>query len=87
LNRFLLVALLLILLIGGVASAQDDRSITWQQWDVTIDNLDTSANRFDVVETTMIEFSGTFRFGQRVISWDQLDRISSVRINSTVLAA
>lgn len=80
-NRFLLVALLLIWLTSGVASAQDDRSITWQQWDVTIGNLDTSANRFDVVETTTIEFSGTFRFGQRVIIWDQLDRISSVNVS------
>jgi hypothetical protein len=81
LNRILFVALLLLLLTGGVASAQDDRSITWQQWDVTIDNVDTSANRFDVSETTTIDFFGTFRFGQRVISWDQLDRIIGVSVS------
>lgn len=80
-KRHLFVALIFLLLNSGLAIAQDDRSLVWQQWDVSITNVDTTNNHFDVTETTSIDFSGTFRFGQRVVSWDQLDRISGVSVS------
>jgi uncharacterized membrane protein YgcG len=77
----LIFALLLCLLLTGPVAAQDDRLLVWRTWDVAIANLDTRANRFTVTESTEVDFSGTFRFGQHVISWARLDRISGVSVS------
>lgn len=67
------------LLFTGVVSAQT-RSVFWQRWDVLIDNVDTSGNRFDVTETYDVYFTGTFSFGIRVIELTNLDEIQNIQI-------
>jgi uncharacterized membrane protein YgcG len=69
----------IILLFTGTALAQT-RSVFWQRWDVLIDNVDTSGNRFDVTETYDVYFTGTFSFGLRVIELTNLDDIQNIQI-------
>lgn len=73
----LVVALLLVV---GPASAQS-RSVFWRNWDVVIDNIDTVSNQFDVAEIYNLEFTGSFRFGSRVITRDNLDDIRNIRVS------
>lgn len=56
------------------------RYIVWDRWDVVIDNVDPSANLFDVTEIYDIQFFGTFRFGQAVIPTDRLDEIRNISV-------
>lgn len=56
------------------------RSVYWQRWDVTITNVDTTANRFDVSEVYDIQFTGTFRFGSAVIPLTNLEDIRNVQV-------
>lgn len=73
-----LAAATLLLAVWPV-SAQS-RSVFWERWDVLIDNVDTTANRFDVTESYDIYFSGTFRFGSVVIPQVNLDDIQNVQV-------
>ncbi len=69
---------------GTAVTAQaQSRSLYWRRWDVTIDNVDTTANRFSVTEVHDIQFvGGSFRFGFRAIPVaDRLDRITNVRVS------
>ena len=77
----LALTLTLTALVWVVPAAAQSRSVFWQHWDVLIDNVDTAANQFDVTETHDVHFSGTFRFGSRVIETDRLDDISNLRIS------
>lgn len=61
------------------ASAQD-RSIVWEVWDVTIDDVDTQANSFNVSEYYEITFNGTFRFGSAVIPVNNLEEIRNAAV-------
>ncbi len=61
------------------AQAQS-RSIFWERWDVIIDNVDTTDNRFDVSEQYVIRFNGTFTFGSAVIPYTNLEDIQNVRV-------
>jgi hypothetical protein len=79
LRKLLMVALVMVLLSNFPLLAQD-RSVIWQVWNVYIDNVDTVNNRFDVTEFYNVDFSGTFRFGSRVIPFDRLDAIENVHI-------
>lgn len=73
------VVLALIMLAGQTAAAQT-RSVFWERWDVAIDNIDTTNNRFDVVEVYDIRFDGTFRFGSAVIPDERLEQITNIRV-------
>ncbi|HVU15259.1 MAG TPA: hypothetical protein VHD90_28495, partial [Phototrophicaceae bacterium] len=77
-----LTALFAVLLILGVTavSAQDDRSVYWQRWDVTINNVDTTHNHFDVTESYQIQFSGTFHSGYATIPLDYVTNINNVHV-------
>jgi len=74
-------ALALTALVWVTPASAQSRSVVWQHWDVLIDNVDTAANQFDVTETHDVHFSGTFRFGSRVIETDRLDDISNIRVS------
>src|SRR5262245_48232506 len=82
--RLLIVVGLLVMLLlsAGAASAQsDNRSLRWDRWDVTIDNIVTSSNRFDVTESQALSIiRGPFSFGYREISQDKLDKIDNVTV-------
>ncbi|MCA0452862.1 MAG: DUF2207 domain-containing protein [Chloroflexi bacterium] len=74
-----LLFLLLALTIFSPISAQD-RTIYWNRYDVTIDNVDVTDNAFDVTEHYDIDFNGTFRFGTAVVPLDNLDSITNVEV-------
>ncbi len=79
-----LLCLLLVglLLSGQIVNAQDNRSLRWDRWDVTIDNLVTQDNRFDVTEAYVISVTqGPFRFGTRNIPLGRITRIDSLQIS------
>ncbi len=69
----------LIFMVNGV-TAQDNRSLIWQRWDVLIDNVDTENNSYRVTEHYEIEFRGTFSFGVRDIEHDMLEDIQNIQI-------
>lgn len=73
-----------VVLLGTVAAARaQSRSLYWRRWDVTIDNIDTTANRFSITEVHDIQFvGGSFRYGFRAIPVaDRLERITNVRVS------
>ena len=75
--------LFVIMLCGAVVlltPTQAQRSVFWAEWNVVIDNMDTTANRFDVSEQYLIDFSGTFEFGTAAIPLDRVENISNVRV-------
>ncbi len=76
------VSLLLMLLGGQVArGAADNRSLYWERWDTTIDNIVTQSNQFDVTETYVIVVeTGPYRFGYREIPMNRLTGISNVQV-------
>lgn len=61
-------------------SDAQSRSVLWERWDVIIDNIDTTSNRFDVAEIYDVRFTGTFRFGSAVIPDDRLENITDIRV-------
>lgn len=81
-RRFLPVLLLAAwLFLSHTGVSAQARSVFWRQWDVVIDNVDTSANVFRVTETYDVLFSGTFRFGSAVIPYTNLDSIRNIQVS------
>ncbi len=76
-RRWLLICIIILLAVPLLAQA---RTVYWQQWNVDIFNIDTSANRFDVTEFYEIRFTGTFRFGSAVIEDTNLEAIQNVQV-------
>ena len=93
-NRRVHLALLILGalgLIGGLwgfaaksatpATAQSDRYLYWERFDVTIDQMDTSTNRFRVTEDYRLTVErGPFRYGFAEIPTGRLDAIEEVQI-------
>ncbi len=82
-RRFSLLSILLAFVVLSnthIAGAQDNRSAEWLRWDVTIDQVDFANNRYHVSETHEVSFSGTFRFGSRVIVLNNLEDIQDIRV-------
>ncbi len=71
---------MLCLLLGVLPVSAQSRSVYWERWDVTIDQVDTEENRFRVTEEYDISFSGTFRFGSAAIPLNRLDDIDDVAV-------
>lgn len=86
-TRVWIVAFLSIiasLILSPTVLAQD-RNVIWQRWDVVIDNIDTSNNRFDVAEIYEITFtndigSNPFTYGYAQIPINRLDSLTDVRV-------
>src|SRR5215467_5737661 len=80
--RILIIVGLLVTLFlsAGSASAQsDNRSLRWDRWDVTINNIVTSSNSFDVTESQALSIiRGPYSFGYREIPQDKLEKIDKV---------
>lgn len=79
-RRLTFLTLLLALLLPASVLAQDsdDRSVTWQRFDVHIEVRPDGA--FEVTETQQIEFRGRFSEGFRDIPLERVTRISDVRV-------
>ncbi|MDX2138374.1 MAG: DUF2207 domain-containing protein [Chloroflexota bacterium] len=69
-----------ILLLSVTPLYAQERSIVWERWDVEITNVDTTNNRFDVIESYEVRFNGTFRFGSAVIPETGLEAIRRVEV-------
>lgn len=75
----LVIAPFLLLLSADPTHAQSGRTIRWARYDVTIDNIVTSQNRFDVTENYELDIIvGPFSFGTASIPTDRLDRIENI---------
>jgi uncharacterized membrane protein YgcG len=62
-------------------SSSDGRSLRWDRFDVTIQNIDTSANRFEVVENYTITVErGPFSFGFAEIPMGRVEGITNVAV-------
>lgn len=57
------------------------RSVYWEQWDVFINNVDTSENKFDVRYEYDVFFTGTFTFGSIVVEDSRLTSLENIRIS------
>ncbi len=73
-------ALILLFLLMSSPTAAQSRTVYWERWDVLIDNVDTSANRFDVTELYVVNFTGTFRFGVRDVPYTNLEDVRNVQV-------
>jgi uncharacterized membrane protein YgcG len=81
----LFVILLTLTVTAGLtpaaAQTSDGRSLRWDRYDVTINNIDTAANRFDVTETYALTIeTGPFRFGYADIPRGRLTAIQNVAV-------
>jgi uncharacterized membrane protein YgcG len=81
-----LLTILLFLFGMSIPLAAQSRSAFFEEWNVDIFNVDTTNNSFTVRETLKVRFSGTFRFGTRVIPLDNLDDITNVRVTELGVA-
>ncbi len=78
-----IVTLLSLLLVTFVFSSVDaqSRSVYWNRWDTLIDNVNVTRNSYNVTEKYDIDFTGSFRFGSRVIPLNNLDSITNVAVS------
>lgn len=74
------LSLLLATLLFSSVNAQS-RSVYWNRWDTSINNVDVNNNAYDVTENYDIDFTGSFRFGSRVIPLTNLDSITDVAVS------
>jgi uncharacterized membrane protein YgcG len=70
----------LLMLVGMSSLTAQSRTLVWKRWDVRIDQVDTTRNRFTVTESYDIDFSGSFRFGSAVIPLTNLENITEVQV-------
>jgi len=80
-RKILIVGFLLAsILIPMQSTTAQELSVFWEGWDVVIDNIDTTQNSFDITEIYDVNFSGTFRYGLRVIADTNLEYINEVMV-------
>ncbi len=62
-------------------STGDGRSLRWARYDVTIDNVDTSANRYNVTESYVLDIeTGPYSFGFAEIPLKRTENIDNVTV-------
>jgi uncharacterized membrane protein len=62
-------------------AAQDNRALYWEEYNVTISEIDTTANRFHVQETHKLRIStGPFNGGDRKIPLSRVGSIENIRV-------
>ena len=76
---FILLLTATLFMFTSLATAQI-RSITWEIWDVSIYNIDTVNNSFDVREAYQIRFEGTFSVGVTSIQQTNLEEIRHIQV-------
>jgi uncharacterized membrane protein YgcG len=78
---FLFVLALVFFSLILPVSAQDDRTLVWDRWDVRIDNVDVTRNQFTVTESYEISFDGRFSFGTASIPYTNLEDITDISVS------
>ncbi len=80
--RFVVVLILFLVVVSDVGARQEDsRSLYWNRYDVTIQEIDTTTNRFVVIEDyEIIVEEGPFSFGYVDISPARLEEITEIEI-------
>ena len=64
---------------GEDTTQSDGRRLQWDRFDVTLDNFDTAANRFNVTEAYKLSIQrGPFTFGFREIPMGRIEDIDAV---------
>ncbi len=79
-RRLILLLMISILAISLAPAQAQSRSVFWERWDVEISDFDFSDNSFLVREIYDIRFNGTFRFGSRIVSDDQLTGLTNILV-------
>lgn len=82
-HRRVVVFLCLVMTVGLLRAATvtaQSRFLVWERWDVLIDEVDTAANTFRVVETQVITATGRFEGGLRAIPTENIDDIIDVAV-------
>ena len=72
---------LLILTLAAQPLFAQTRSVYWNAWNVLIDQVDTTQNRFRVTENYDVSFTGPFSFGTANIPTTRLDHIENVTVS------
>ncbi len=69
-------------LLSNRSAQAQSKTLYWQRWDVSITNVDTVSNRFDVAEIHDIQFtSGQFTFGFRSIpNRERVEQLTNIRV-------
>lgn len=80
------VCVVLLCAFGVMSVLAQDRSVYWERWDVTIDDVDTTSNEFRVTEAYNIMFTGTFTFGSVVIPLDYIESIENIEVRENAQA-
>lgn len=73
LHTYLVMIVMMLLALPVAAQA---RSFVWERWDVVIDQIETSANRFRVAEIYRIRFRGTYFFGTADIPTSRVNALT-----------
>lgn len=74
---FLVLSLFAITIL---ASHAQNRTFTWERWDVVIDNINTSQNSFRVTEIYRVRFTGTFTFGNADIPKSRVSSFEDIAV-------
>ena len=74
-HKRLILAFIVVLLVivPWHSTFAQTKTVFWEEWNVEIDNIDTTNNSFRVREIYHVTFTGTFRFGSRVIPANNLE--------------
>lgn len=72
---------LTLLFIGLFPTFAQSRSVFWNAWDVTIDDVDAVSNQFRVTEIYDVSFTGSFSFGTAFIEMDRVEDIRNVAVS------
>lgn len=82
-------ALTLVLALATQPIQAQTRSVYWNSWNVLIDQMNTTENRFRVTENYDVSFTGSFSYGTANIPTTRLDHIENVTVtqNGTPLRA
>ncbi|MEP7289707.1 MAG: DUF2207 domain-containing protein [Chloroflexota bacterium] len=77
-----IAVLICVVLSGQSAHAQNERSLHWDRYDVTIDNIVTKSNSFDITESYLLTIDqGPFRFGTASIPLGRTTGIDNVTVS------
>jgi uncharacterized membrane protein YgcG len=84
-QRYLIsfACMIVVLLFGELpapVTLAQARSVYWEFWNVTINDVDAERNVFTVTEDYSVDFTGSFRFGTASIPTDRLEQISNIAV-------